>query len=138
MPVLYLILGLIVGVGFVRLAVRNVPDGERRLGSALIVAAFIYVAFAMAAMESAWLLVEMAGVAVFGVFVALGAMKSPLWLAAGWFLHIFWDAGLHLMTDAAFAPAWYVVACISFDLVLAAYIVFSAKSPVTAKEPSIA
>ena len=48
---------------------------------------------------------------------------SPSWLAFGWALHPAWDAGLHLHGyGASFAPEWYVLACISFDLLVAGYI----------------
>ncbi len=44
-------------------------------------------------------------------------------LAAGWALHPIWDAGLHLQgSGATHAPEWYVVACISFDLLIASFI----------------
>jgi hypothetical protein len=50
-------------------------------------------------------------------------MPTLAWLAAGWALHPIWDAALHLQgSGAAHAPEWYVVACISFDLPVAAYI----------------
>lgn len=120
---LLLVLGAVLGGAFVYGAVRNAPQGRRRLGTALVVASFIYVAFAMAAMESSWLLIEIGGVALFAGFAALGARQSLLWLAGGWALHALWDAGLHVINPPAFTPLWYPVLCISFDLVVAAYVI---------------
>ena len=120
---LLLVLGAVLGGAFVYWFIRNAPQGRRRLGSALLIASFIYVAFAMAAMESTWLLIEIGGVALFAGFVALGARHSLLWLAAGWALHAMWDVGLHVIYPSAFAPLWYPVLCISFDLIVAVYII---------------
>ena len=58
-----------------------------------------------------------------GGLAVLGLKRSPMSLAFGWALHPVWDAGLHLMgTGATFAPSWYVVVCISFDLLVGGYI----------------
>ena len=45
-----------------------------------------------------------------------------LWLAAGWAVHVGWDLLLHPLTSTGYAPAWYVRACVGFDLVVAAWI----------------
>lgn len=113
--------GLLLGIAYVRLAVVDAPDPSRRVGHTLLVAAVIYVAFAMGAMEREWLLIELGGVALFGVFVLLGFRHSPKWLAAGWALHVLWDVPLHTATDVAFVPGWYPLLCVGFDLVIAAY-----------------
>ena len=54
----------------------------------------------------------------------LGLRRSPLWLAAGWALHPVWDIALHFFGPGrAFAPETYTIACLSYDLVVAGYIV---------------
>ena len=54
----------------------------------------------------------------------LGVRRSPLWLAAGWALHPLWDIALHYVGPGhAFAPETYTIACLSYDLLVAAYIV---------------
>ena len=89
----------------------------------LTVAAVIYVGFAAVGGSATWILYETAGVAVFSAMARLGMRRSPIWLAAGWALHPIWDAALHLQgSGATLAPEWYVVACISFDLLVAAFI----------------
>ena len=55
----------------------------------------------------------------------LGLRQSAIWLAIGWAVHPAWGAFLHMRgPGATFAPAWYVVACISFDILVAAFILF--------------
>jgi len=126
---LWLLLGLFLGVAFLAFA-RTRGGAERRvLALGLLVAAVIYVGFALIGAGPAWLLVEMLGVAAYGVLAWLGLRRSPLWLAAGWALHPAWDVGLHLVgAGAAFAPEWYATACISFDLLVAGYIVAGFRS----------
>jgi hypothetical protein len=70
-----------------------------------------------------WVLLELIQVIVFGAVALLGWRGSAWWLAAGWALHPLWDAGLHYLGPGrAFAPTPYAVACISYDLLVAAYI----------------
>jgi outer membrane protein assembly factor BamB len=120
---LWLLLGLILGGAFLAFA-RAQRGAERRvLALGLLVAAAIYVGFALIGAGPVWLLVEALGVAAYGVLAWLGLRRSPFWLAVGWALHPAWDVCLHLVgAGAAFAPEWYAIACISFDLLVAAYI----------------
>ena len=124
MTTLWLLLGFCLGGAFLAFA-RALRGAERRvLALGLFVAAVIYVGFALAGAEPVWLLVETLGVAAYGTLAWLGLRHSPLWLAAGWALHPAWDVGLHLAgIGTAFAPEWYAIACISFDLLVAGYIV---------------
>lgn len=134
----YLITGAILAMGFLRVVSTSSSDRARTLGFALVVASFVYVAFAMAAMESSWLLVEIGGVLLFLAFAALGQKRSLYWLAAGWGLHIVWDLGLHVVSTAEFVPFWYPVACTSFDLVVSGYVVRLARAPFSPTEASLA
>lgn len=101
---------------------RSVP---RALAIVLFVASVMYVAFALAAGASAGqLLVEVAGLVAYGALAWLGLTRSTWWLVAGWALHPAWDVGLHLLGPAkGIAPAWYAHACLTFDLVVAGYLV---------------
>ncbi len=116
--ILYVVLGAVAG-HLLAVVARKAPDRELRLyGEALAVASFVYVAFAMASMESVWLAVEIAGLLIFVGFAYVGLTRSVTWLWTGWALHILWDAGVHLGFEAAFVPEWYPVACIGFDAVV--------------------
>ena len=49
--------------------------------------------------------------------------RSPLWLALGWLAHPIWDVVLHLMgAGTSFTPAWYALACLGFDPLVAVYV----------------
>jgi hypothetical protein len=122
MAVLWLLSGVVLGLALVTVARQF---GERRiLGVGLVVAAAIYVGFAVAGGATArWIGVEVVGVVLYGALAALGMVGSLGWLAAGWALHPVWDVGLHLLASgSAFSPAWYAIQCVGFDLVVAAYL----------------
>jgi hypothetical protein len=129
-----LIVGLLInGVAYAAIAVAATFVIERLFGAryarlftglGLIVAALFYVYFAARADESGlWNAAELVGVAVFGAMAVFGMRGSRWWLVAGWALHPFWDVVLHyFLPGRAFAPIGYVFACLSFDLLIAAYI----------------
>ena len=120
---LWLLLGLVFGALFLAFARAQGQAEVRTLAAGLVVAAIIYVGFAFAQASVSWVLFEIAGVAFYGALAWLGIRHSVLWLAAGWALHTLWDTWLHLFGGgASFAPEWYVVACISFDLLVAVYV----------------
>ena len=124
---LWLLLGLVLGGAFVAAARSRGGNETRVLALGLVVAAAIYVGFAVvgAGAGAGWTLTEAGGIGVYGAFAWLGLRRSAGWLAAGWALHTVWDVGLHLVGGgAAFAPTGYVVLCVSFDLLTAAYVAF--------------
>ena len=54
-----------------------------------------------------------------------GVRGSPWWLVAGWALHPVWDVPLHYLGPGhAFAPESYAIACLSWDWVIAAYLIY--------------
>jgi hypothetical protein len=95
----------------------------------LFVAAGAYFGFATLGREVVdsppiWILVELAQVIVFGTLALLGLRGSPYWIAAGWALHPFWDVVLHYIGPGdSFTPWTYAIACVSFDWLVAIYIV---------------
>ena len=136
MTVLWLLLGLILGGVFLAFA-RALGRAERLvLALGLVLAAVVYVGFALAGAGLMWVLVDALGVIGYGALAWLGLKRSALWLAAGWALHPVWDVGLHIAgSGAAFAPAWYAILCLGFDLLVAGYIVFRFGS-VPARSPA--
>jgi hypothetical protein len=88
-------------------------------------AALTYVYYAAeAGAGTGWVVAELAGVVVYGGLALRGLRGSPLWLAAGWALHPVWDVALHYFGPGhAFAPDAYAITCLSFDLLVATYIV---------------
>lgn len=121
--------GAILGGGLGVLARRAGPRREARaLAAGLVIAAAIYVWFALAGGGSPRdVALEAGGLAAFGTAALLGIRLSPLWLAAGWLLHAGWDVGLHSTTATPFVPAWYPPLCVGFDLVLAVWIAARAR-----------
>lgn len=122
--ILWLFLGLVGGLVFLTWARSSSPTGQRRvLAAGLWVAALIYGGFGALGPGGPWLLLELAGVGLFGLLAWLGWKHSVLWLAFGWGLHSLWDGLLHLHgAGAVYTPTWYVLACLSFDVLVAAWI----------------
>ena len=122
----YIVLGAVLGFGLTRYVRRK--NDQAAFGvyaQALVIASFIYVAFAMASMEDGWLIVAIGGVLLFLLFSYLGTKRSVWWLATGWFAHIAWDAAVHVAETVNFVPLWYPLACIGFDVILGGVIVRS-------------
>ena len=116
--VVWLSVGLLAAAVYVGLAPARAGRGLRAYYAwGLVVAAAIYVGFAAWAASPLWLAIELAGLAIFGLAAWLGRRGDLAWLALGWTLHPLWDAGLHL-TASGVAPRWYVLACLSFDLLV--------------------
>ena len=95
----------------------------------LIIAAGAYFGFAtvgrdLVGSDQVWILVELAQAVVFGAIGMLGLRGSPYWIAGGWALHPFWDVVLHYIGPGhTFTPWTYAIACVSFDWIVAIYIV---------------
>jgi hypothetical protein len=90
----------------------------------LFIALGAYVGFAVSALVSGlWVLAQVAHVIVLGAMGLLGLLGSPYWLAAAWALHVLWDYPLHYLGPGhAFAPGFWAISCVSFDLVVSLYI----------------
>ena len=87
----------------------------------LFIVAGLYIVFAVRTGESAfWVVGELVEVAIFG---GIGLRGLLWWLVGAWALHPLWDVGLHYLGPGrSFAPETYTIACLSFDLLVAAYI----------------
>ena len=124
MTVVWLLLGIFLSAALVAYARTRGDGGRRVFAVALVIAAVLYVGLALARAGVFWISIELLGVLTYGTFAWLGLQHSNLWLATGWTLHIVWDVGLHLVgPGAAFAPEGLAIACVSFDLLVAAYVV---------------
>lgn len=122
----WLMLGLILAAMFILYTRQLDSQYEVHvMGSALLVAALIYVGFALVWGNSVWLTIELGGVLAYGLFWLLAWRASYIWLAVGWGLHPLWDLALHLFGPGhAVVPEWYAIACLSFDLLVAGYIIY--------------
>lgn len=106
--------------------VRDVV-GRTLLATVLFAAAGAYFGFAFnPGTPRIWVLIELLQVIAFGTLGLYGWRGSPYWLALGYALHPVWDFGLHYVGPGnSFAPLPYAIACISFDWVVAAYILIA-------------
>jgi len=102
----------------------NEIAGRTLLATVLFTAAGAYFGFAvMAPVSRVWLLIELLQCVAFGTLGLYGWRGSAKWLALGWALHPIWDFGLHHVGPGYGIGPWtYAIACISFDWVVAAYI----------------
>ena len=105
---------------------RNFGRGWKKgAAQGLIVAAMIYVLFALRMPTWKWLLIEVGGVVLYATF-ALVAMRRKAWhwLGIGWLLHVLWDALLHANGHPGYVPVWYTHFCLGFDIVIGAYVLW--------------
>jgi len=122
----WLAAGLVPGVLFVMYGRAARAGMKSVFGVGLLVAALIYLLFVWRAPHPLqWTAVEAAGAGGFGLMAWLGVRSSAWWLVAGWALHPAWDLGLHYLGPGHFAPAWYALMCVSFDLLVAGYVAFA-------------
>ena len=125
----YLLLGAVLATPLLLFARQRSAVFQQQLFTrCLLIAALMYVAFALIWGDNQWVVYEIIGVVIYGLFVRFSQSISGYLLALGWLLHPLWDAGLHLSgPGAAIAPQWYVYACISFDIVVGLFIVYQCK-----------
>jgi hypothetical protein len=118
-PLLILAGAVLAGLLAVALRSRGRVSALRFWAMGLVVAAAIYLVFALAAAAPlrVWL-GEAAGLALFGSLAIVGARRAPWLLAAAWVAHVAWDVGLH-PAGGGVVPAWYPPLCIGFDLAAA-------------------
>ena len=120
-----LIAGVLLGGVFVLLIRRLGAKGEIAfLALGLVVAAGLYVAFAGARDGMEKMPLEFAGLLLFGATAAAGARFWPPLIGIGWLAHGAWDILLH-WPPPRYVPQLYPVFCVSFDLVVAVYVMFA-------------
>ena len=122
--VFWLVVGVLAGAWYVAFASKGHAGRERRAYSnGLLIAAIIYLFFALFPFDVTWLGIEALGVVAYGILVWLGRRYSFYFVAAGWLLHPIWDVVLHLRGPGRHVvPDWYAIACVSFDVLLAVVI----------------
>ena len=118
--IIALLVGALAGFGFNRFVGARPKRARELYVLGLIVTAMIYVVMAfLGGASNTAIIIESAGVLLFGIFVLLSVTHHAWWLGVGWLLHPVWDVVFHKPFDAwTHAPEWYVFACISFDLMV--------------------
>ena len=103
----------------------KVPDFKTNVAIGLVVAALIYVGFAVVWGDAQWVLIEALGLPIYGGMAWLGLKRSPIWLGIGWMLHMPWDLFVHYIGPGFHVvPVWYMFACFSFDLIAGIYLIY--------------
>ncbi|ENM5727840.1 hypothetical protein V4V56_003857 [Vibrio mimicus] len=127
--IFWLTIGVIASAVLIKFVHHKSSESRLKiLGYALIIAAFIYVLFAVLASNLVWIGIESLGVLLYGAFFVLSKSRSSYLLAVGWLLHPVWDVSLHLLGSGSIvAPEWYVIMCISFDITVACYLLAQAR-----------
>ena len=117
----HLVGGAVYGAVLTFIAIA-IPRLTRQIMAAvLVVAALLYVWFALATHANAgWVAVELLGVGIYGYAALRGVRGSAWWLVAGWGLHPIWDVALHYAGPGrSIAPEWYTTSCLTYDLMAA-------------------
>lgn len=91
----------------------------------LVVAAGIYGVLAVVAGDFGALPLEIGGLLVFTLVAVAGLRWWQPLLALGWAAHVAWDMALHPLASGGYAPSWYPLLCVGFDLVVAGWIAAS-------------
>ncbi|MEO1262681.1 MAG: DUF6010 family protein [Bacteroidota bacterium] len=123
---IWAVLGILSGGIFVHFTGKFNPVAEKKiLSRGLIIAATMYILFALIWGSAKWVGVETLGVLLYIPFIILGKRHHFAWIGFGWLLHPAWDFGLHFFgAGKGVAPMWYVTSCITFDILVAAYIFY--------------
>lgn len=122
---LEIVIGLIIALTCIFIVQRIYPKKDHafwRIG--LIMAALVYVGFALFGGYTNYLPLELGGVVLYGLFAFLSKKHTLYWLALGWGLHIAWDVFLHGGASTPFVPHWYPGLCIGFDIAIALYLIY--------------
>lgn len=117
--------GVVLSIPYLAWSRRTVHRPLRAWSAGLVVAAALYVVFAAARGRTDDLLLEILGLLLF-TFIAIAGMRYwPQLLAVGWVAHVAWDLYLHPVADGGYAPWWYPLLCVGFDLFVAGFIASS-------------
>jgi hypothetical protein len=80
---------------------------------------YLFVSIGRAA--NSWLWIEILSVPIFAVLAVLGVKRSPWFLAIGIAFHgLAWDSWHY--RNSTYMPDWYIVACLTVDVTLGAYV----------------
>jgi hypothetical protein len=123
-PEIAVFVGVFAAVVLVLIAKWLAPHRETIVyGPGLGLTALEYVLFGLLyGAPSNHLTHEIIGAAPFLVLAVLGTWRWPALLALGWIAHAEWDLFFHYASGPQFAPVWYAMFCVGFDLVLGGYI----------------
>ena len=101
------------------------PNKEIHVWSiGIVIAALIYVLFAVNKEAWNYLPMELVGVLFYSILAWLSIKYNTYWLALAWGLHIGWDVLLHDPITTSYVPVGYPSACIGFDIIIVCYVLW--------------
>ena len=121
----WLFAGALGGVMLIFVARKKAKKEIKILAGGLFIVALIYLLLSLITAPMRWVILDLAGVLLYGTFAWLALRHHVQWLGLGWLLHAGWDILHHasyVIPDVS--PEWYAVACISFDGVVGVYALF--------------
>lgn len=123
-PTMSVSIGVIGAAALVLLARLFAPRGEMLVyGVGLGITAVAYLVFGLQlGAPRDHLELELIGAILYGAAAVLGTRRWPALLALGWTAHAAWDLFFHYAGGPAFAPSWYALFCVGFDLPVGGYI----------------
>jgi hypothetical protein len=123
-PAISVAVGIIAAAVMVLLARRLAPGREMLVyGVGLGITAVAYLGFALLlGAPGEHLVRELIGAVLYGAAAVLGTRRWPALLALGYTAHVMWDLFFHYAGGPAFAPSWYAMFCVGFDLPVGGYI----------------
>jgi dipeptide/tripeptide permease len=99
---LWLFTGLLAAIAYIHFANYRPTKTKSIFAIGLIIAACVYIVFALYATHIAtWLAIEIFGICIYGAMGFAGCRGSLWWLVAGWGLHPVWDLLLHYFGPGA-------------------------------------
>ena len=115
----------IIGAAILVLVARRFPPGRELLiysiGLGITAVAYLVFGLLLGAPRD-HLTRELVGTVLFGAAAVLGTRGRPALLALGWTAHVLWDLFFHYANGPGFAPTWYAMFCVGFDLPVGGYI----------------
>jgi hypothetical protein len=123
--ILIILLGALIGGLLVLINRRWMPEQQGQVwANSLIIAALIYVGFALFGGRMDALGLEILGVILFTIPALLGMRYSAYFTAVGWLLHPIWDVALHSVETTPFVYWWYPLICLGFDVLVGVYLLW--------------
>ncbi|HEU4683959.1 MAG TPA: DUF6010 family protein [Nitrospira sp.] len=115
--------GLLLGVATI-VVLLGLSQPLARQWAALLLALIggAYVGFAARDGRPGANLIELTGALAFAAVGLLGLQFNPLWIAAGYLAHGFWDLLHHRHGSYADTPRWYIPFCVVYDWIVGAFL----------------
>ncbi len=92
-------------------------------GALLGITAGVYLGFGLLDGRSKEIVIELVGVLIFLGLAVAGLKLWAYFLAAGFFLHGFWDAAHHAKGIRTKIARWWRPSCLAYDWIVGAFIV---------------